>query len=178
MKHHWKYLKYVLRHKWFVYQAGRKLGVGRWQLLVHGLSKFRPDEWGPYVDKFYGGPWPECNYGEARANFDDRFTQAWVDANFDEAWLRHQHRNPHHWQHWVLRNDDGTTRCLPMPLGYIREMVADWTGAGMAIHGKNDVTGWYAKNREHILLHGETRIWVDFLTGYDTAPELTHLTEA
>ncbi|MFR1480703.1 MAG: DUF5662 family protein [Hydrogeniiclostridium mannosilyticum] len=25
---------------------------------------------------------------------------------FQRAWLLHIHRNPHHWQHWVLINDD------------------------------------------------------------------------
>lgn len=29
-----------------------------------------------------------------------------VVENFNRAWLLHIHRNPHHWQHWVLINDD------------------------------------------------------------------------
>jgi hypothetical protein len=33
-----RFLATTVRHKWFVYQAGRRLGVSRWQLLVHDLS--------------------------------------------------------------------------------------------------------------------------------------------
>jgi hypothetical protein len=76
---------------------------------------------------------------------------------FDRAWLHHQHRNPHHWQHWVLREDSGATKILAMPPHFVREMVADWMGAGRAITGKWDLPIWYAKNREKIQLHAASR---------------------
>lgn len=57
MMPHLRYLWYVLRHKWYVFQAGRVLKVPVWQLLMHDLSKFTPAEWFPYVAYFYGpGP--------------------------------------------------------------------------------------------------------------------------
>lgn len=44
MKPHIQYLWYVIRHKFFVFQAGLRLGVPLWQLLIHDLSKFSPAE--------------------------------------------------------------------------------------------------------------------------------------
>ncbi len=140
---HLRYLGYVVRHKWFVLLAGLKVRAPLWRLLIHDWSKLSPAEWRPYVQKFYGR-------GE---NQDE----------FDAAWLHHQHRNPHHWQHWLLREDDGPTKALRMPQGLVREMVADWMGAGRAITGEWDVAGWYAKNAEKMVLHPEVREQVESL---------------
>lgn len=102
MNAHWRYLKYVLRHKWFVYQAGRKTGVSRWQLLCHDLSKFRPDEWQPYAFYFYGEPFPDAKwYGDFRNWEPWEHTESGSKHAFNVAWLKHLHRNPHHWQHWL-----------------------------------------------------------------------------
>ena len=48
-----------------------------------------------------------------------------VEDRFDAAWLHHQHNNPHHWQHWLLREDDGGTKALEMDHLYVVEMVCD-----------------------------------------------------
>jgi hypothetical protein len=141
MKPHLEYASYVARHKWFVFFAGLKTRAPLWRLLIHDWSKLSPAEWGPYVRSFYG-----------RAG-----RTAEVRAAFNAAWLHHQHRNPHHWQHWVLREDDGDTRALPIPDKLVREMVADWMGAGRAITGEWEVASWYAANRSKILLAFETR---------------------
>src|SRR6266850_1400416 len=151
MSAHWGYTKYLARHKWFVFVAGLRTGVPLWRLIIHDWSKFLPCEWFPYVESFYG-PKPT----------NDTWKEA-VRRKFDVAWLHHQHFNPHHWQHWVLREDDGQTKYLEMPDNFAREMVADWCGAGRAITGKWEVWKWYAKNRERILLHPVTRDIVDTL---------------
>jgi hypothetical protein len=52
---------------------------------------------------------------------------------------------------------------LPMPEKYVREMVADWMGAGRAITGRWEVAQWYAKTREHIIVHPDTRARVEEL---------------
>lgn len=52
---------------------------------------------------------------------------------------------------------------LPMPERYVREMVADWCGAGRAITGKWEVAQWYTKTRDHIILHPSTRRLVEDL---------------
>lgn len=53
MKRHFAYLKYVLRHKYFVFREGLKLGVPILSLILHDWDKFLPDEWFPYARTFY-----------------------------------------------------------------------------------------------------------------------------
>lgn len=161
---HWQYLRYVMRHKWYVFVWCCNYGLP-WAGIVHDLSKFSPAEWGPYADKFYGGPWPERHYGDWRNYLGEKYTQEWVDMRFDAAWNHHQKRNAHHWQYWMLMEDSGKVRCLPMPDRYRREMLADWRGAGMAINGKDDTQGWYLKNRAKMQLHPHTRRWVEHQLG-------------
>ncbi len=147
MGKHWKYLKYVIRHKWFVFLeclvlfAMTKRIAVLWRGITHDLSKFRPDEWFPYVEYFYG--------------------KGGNDEAFNGAWLRHQKRNPHHWQWWILQEDDGNTVTMEMSETSTLEMIADWVGAGMAIHGKRDIKEWYAKNKDTIVLHETTRKLVE-----------------
>ena len=142
---HLKYLRYLLRHKWFVVVAGLRCGVSIWRLLIHDWSKFLPCEWFPYTAYFYGEK---------------------VRLQCDRAWLHHQHLNAHHWQHWMLREDSGRVKLLEMPEQVWREMVADWLGAGRAITGKWEAAEWYAKNREIIQLAPETREGVEALLAH------------
>lgn len=159
---HFNYLKYLLKHKWYVGLACFSSGL-YWRGIVHDLSKFHPKEWLPYVESFYG---PKHTDEEVREMNRQEFqvmgttstkTKAEKRLAFDYAWLRHQHKNPHHWQYWVLRNDDGSTRALEMPVKDAQEMLCDWEGAGMAICGKREYREWYLKNREKMLLHPATR---------------------
>lgn len=182
MKAHWLYLKYVLRHKWFVFLWCCHYWIP-FAGIVHDLSKFWPDEWFPYVDYFYGGPYPEQNYGDVRMHFDDMYTKAWVQRRFDAAWNHHQKRNPHHWQYWVLHEDSGKVGCIPMHDRYRREMLADWRGAGMAINGKDNTRAWYLKNSANMLLHPSTRQWIESELGIlftlnGEEHSMTELTEA
>ena len=152
---YWKYMRYLLRHKWFVFLECVRLGIPL-AGVVHDWQKFLPVEFVPYARSFYGG-W---RYSER---------PAWLVDDFDRAWLHHQHYGPHHWQYWLLQNDDGTTKCLPMPNRYILEMIADWWGAGRAIKGKpaknNDryaeLRIWYEKNKEKIKLAPITRLEIE-----------------
>ncbi len=145
------YFRYLFRHKWHVFWASCRLGVPL-RGLLHDTSKFRPSELIPYARSFYDRD------GSPRGNRPEEIKLA-----FDQAWLLHQHRNPHHWQYWTLRKDDGTLKVLPMPDKYIREMVADWVGAGLAQGHGNDVIPWYNKNKYSMILHSETRAKVESL---------------
>ena len=40
-------------------------------------------------------------------------------------------------------------------------MVADWKGAGRAIHGKDETLEWYEANKHNMVLHVDTRLWVE-----------------
>jgi hypothetical protein len=165
---HLRYASYVARHKWFVFRAGLRTKAPLWRLLVHDLSKLTPGEWRPYVETFYGTPpgdyWLRAHYG-GRPNVEQNRIdwEADCQARFDRAWLHHQHHNPHHWQHWVLTEDGGSLKALRMPGGLVREMVADWMGAGRAITGRWDVASWWAENERVVHLHPDTRRMVDRL---------------
>lgn len=148
MKDHLAYLSYVIRHKWFVFKQCMKMDVPLRQAVFHDWSKFLPSEWGPYVRTFY------------TPNGTKRYQQT---LEFEIAWNYHQKRQPHHWQYWALRLDKGDVVPLPMPEKFIKEMVADWIGAGIAINGHNEVLEWYNKNKEKMALHALTRKRVEEL---------------
>lgn len=56
MGKHFKYISYIIRHKWFVLYAGILTGASLWRLAKHDWTKFLPSEWTPYTRKFYGQP--------------------------------------------------------------------------------------------------------------------------
>lgn len=146
-----------------------------WRLLIHDASKFRPSEWRPYVASFYGESEPEMKKFTAayrddlregeyipepltreyqRVRAADAAHKADVRRAFDAAWLKHQHRNDHHWQHWVLREDSGKTKILLPPAIVVDEMLADWLGAGAKIlrwptvaECVGETIVWYCANR-------------------------------
>lgn len=93
MKKHLLYGWYLAKHKFFVMWAGLKIGAPLRRLITHDLSKLLPDEWFPYANFFYG------RNGASQEDLED------MQAAFDLAWLKHQHRNPHHHQHYLLRED-------------------------------------------------------------------------
>lgn len=163
MSAHLKYLRYVARHKWFVFRAGLLTKASLWRLVKHDWSKFLPCEWVPYALYFYGDlpKWDQAKIACPGYNY--RNTKEGMAECFDTAWLHHQHANDHHWQHWVLREDSGATKVLDMPVPVMREMVADWMGAGRAITGKWEALTWYTKNRDQIMLSENTRWRVEAL---------------
>ena len=141
VKVHLKYARYVLRHKWFVFRAACKLGIP-WLGIIHDWSKLMPSEWIPYARFFY----KPTDTG---------------DAAFDFAWLLHQKRNKHHWQWWVLPEDEGGLKVLPMSDRYRREMLADWRGAGRAQGYGDNTCEWYEANKTKMQLHPDTREWIE-----------------
>ena len=145
MRRHWKYFQYVVRHKWFVLIEGLKLRVPIWHLIAHDWSKFLPGEWLPYARTF---------------RTPDGQPQYEPDMAFYRAWNAHEKRHKHHWQYWVMVKSLGDIEPLPIPDRHRREMLADWHGAGRAL-GKPFTAEWYTSNKENILLHPETRAWVE-----------------
>ena len=148
---HFQYLKYVLRHKYFVFLGCWHYGL-IWRGLIHDWTKFLPSEWFPYVAYFYGPKFKKRDGGYMHSPGDD--------LAFDTAWLHHQNRNSHHYQYWILLRDDGDITVLEMPEADWKEMLADWRGAGRA-QGSPDTKAWYLRNRERIILHPTTRFNVE-----------------
>ena len=102
-------------------------------------------EWDAYNDYFYGEK-----------------TDA-VKDSFDKAWLAHIHANPHHWQHWLLQNDDPKIgiRVLDMPYVFRIEMICDWWSFSWKTGNLYEIFDWYDKNKEGILLSDKTRSSVE-----------------
>jgi hypothetical protein len=144
-----EYLKKVLVHKWYVLQACLRLGIP-WLGVIHDLSKFSPLEFCTYVRKF----------GKPR----DQVTEQ-DETLFRRGWLHHQHRNRHHWIYWVVyipipgQDWDPEWGCVPMPDRFRREMLADFRAMGRQYGNTAQV--WYEKNRDSILLHPDTRVWLE-----------------
>lgn len=149
---HWNNLVYLVKHKWYVFLAGLRTHAPLWRLIIHDWSKLTPAEWGPYADNFFA-PKPK------RRERCDCTSCETIRLNFKRAWLHHIHLNPHHWQHWV--HNDGTLFMMPEDL--VREMVADWAGAGRAITGKWEVRKWYESNKDQMQIHTSTRELVERL---------------
>ena len=146
MRRHINYFKYLIRHKWFVFIASRKIGASLWLSIIHDWSKFRPSEWFPYARTFYKT---------------DGSKQYIESSEFAKAWNDHQKRNKHHWQYWLITWDRGETEAISMPFKYYLEMIADWMGAGRAINGKWEVKEWYEKNKNKIKLDDFTRFNIE-----------------
>lgn len=130
----------------------------REKLLVHGhdRSKFSKEEFDAYDDYFYGK--------EGRDEDDIQV----IDDTFDYAWLHHIHRNPHHWQYWVLMEDDPNGRqgrALMMPPADMYEMIADWWSFSWKSGNLYEIFDWYEKHKEKMILHPKTREIVENILG-------------
>lgn len=124
MNKYLQYLWYVLCHKYFVYVACRRLGVSLWQAVIHDWSKFLPSEFMPYANYFYG--------------FRGMKSEASKQA-FNQAWLYHQRRNLHHWQYWLLQEDD--------PRG--RYTIQSWSDLHPMMLAQNNIPVLYCEVVEH-----------------------------
>lgn len=122
-------------------------GKMEWQIdMAHDASKTDILEYEAYDKYFYGG---------------NRSYQVVQDFNY--AWLNHIHNNPHHWQHWVLLNDDPDEGeiIMDMPLNYIIEMICDWWSFSWSKGNLREIFDWYQKRYYYIKLSDKTRKTVD-----------------
>ena len=114
-----------------------------WRIcVIHDQSKREPDEYYDYDKYFYGN---DCSLEVVR--------------EFNYAWLRHIHRNPHHWQYWVLINDDPDLGeiVMDMPINYIIEMICDWWAFSWSKGDLTEIFKWYDERKEYIKLSDKTR---------------------
>ena len=102
-------------------------------------------EWDAYHDYFYG----------------EKTTE--VKQAFDYAWLAHIHANPHHWQHWLLQNDDPKIglKILDMPYVFVVEMLMDWWSFSWKSENLYEIFDWYEKNKAGIKLSDKTMTTVE-----------------
>lgn len=113
-------------------------------LYNHDASKLEPLEYGAYDAYFYSGEMTND-----------------ISETFQYAWLNHIHLNPHHWQHWVLINDEDGIVAKAMPYRYIVEMILDWWSFSWNSGDLNTIFKWYDDHKERIMLHYQTRATVE-----------------
>ena len=101
------------------------------RIINHDASKYSNEEYDAY-DRYF--------YGMNRSNA--------VVKNFKYAWLHHIHNNPHHWQYWVLENDDEPEEVLEMPYEYIIEMICDWWSFSWKLGKLDSIFDWYEKHKD------------------------------
>ena len=160
MKKYFKYLWYVLKHKWYVGIECSKRNL-IWRGLVHDNSKLLPSEFIPYANYFYGRN-SDIKKGRDKTGYYKPTDTG--DKAFDFAWLLHQKRNKHHWQWWVLPEDEGGVKILEIQEPFLTEMICDWIGAGKAqghFSPKNnplkETRNWWKANNHKMQLHSKTR---------------------
>jgi len=154
-----KYFNYILRHKYFVFLECCKLGIP-FLGIIHDWSKFRPSEFIPYAKHFYGEKKTKQKEKEKIEGYDK--SKDSEDDTFNKAWLYHIHRNKHHWQFYLLIQDENKNIVLDMPIKYRKELLADWCGAGKAITGKDNTKEWYLKHKNKYQFHPDTKKWLEF----------------
>lgn len=131
--------------------------------FAHDKSKNETDEYEAYDTYFYGN---------------NRSYE--VVQNYRKAWLLHIHRNPHHWQHWVLINDDPDEGeiVLEMPYDYIIEMICDWWSFSWQKESLSEIFNWYDEHSKYMKLAPRTRSTVENILGRIkaklNAPEIEH----
>jgi hypothetical protein len=88
-----------------------------------------------------------------------------VVQDFQYAWLTHIHKNPHHWQHWILVHDDikngKLETILEIPYNYIIEMICDWWAFSWARSNLYEIFNWYDEHSKNMKLAPETRTTVE-----------------
>lgn len=80
-----------------------------------------------------------------------------VKEAFDRAWLAHIHANPHHWQHWMLQNDEEGLKLIDMPYVFIIEMICDWWAFSWKSGNLSEIFDWYNKHKDGIIVSDKTR---------------------
>lgn len=123
-----------------------KIDILRSNIDHHDSSKKLPGEYDAYDEYFY------------TADPKDPL----VKKAFDYAWLDHIHKNGHHWQYWVLINDDeGKSVGLEMPKEDVYEMIADWWSFSWKSKNLFEIFDWYADHEPKMILHPNTRKLVE-----------------
>ena len=99
----------------------------------HDKSKDSSEEYEAYDQHFYGN-----------RSYEN-------EKNFLYAWNHHIHNNPHHWQYWVLINDDKDEgeKLLEIPDNYIFEMICDWWSFSWNSGNLYEIFDWYEKGKDY-----------------------------
>lgn len=143
-----KGLHWMLDNIWL--SQKEKSAIEDAMLHEHDASKYDAEEYEAYDKYFYGG---------------NRSYKVVQDFNY--AWLHHIHQNPHHWQYWVLLEDDPESglpyKALEIPLPYIFEMIADWWSFSWKSGNLFEIFNWYADHRNKQIINPKSKEIVEYI---------------
>ncbi len=124
--------------------ANVDLGILDEQIKHHDESKYSEEEYEPYALYYY-------------------VSKEKYSGIFDRAWLHHQNANPHHWQYWILLDEDNPNKLTPqvMDLNYIIEMICDWWSFSFNKGNLGEILNYYETNKDKIVFHPETKKQVE-----------------
>lgn len=149
---YFKYYKYLLHHKLWVFIYCFKYGI-IWRGIVHDFDKLLPYKAYHYANATFG-PGRTINYGLKDGMPD------WgeLDKSFAIAVWKHKYGNKHHPEYWL---DSGHPR--EMDKASVLEMLADWASANRLHRDHFNVQEWYNKNKTKIDLDPKTRRLVEYM---------------
>jgi hypothetical protein len=154
-----RFIVFLMKHKYYVMLDCFKYGIP-FRGLIHDLSKFLPWEMIPYVETcFVSGN--QINYGLSKSGYMDiKYSD---NPAYFKAVAHHKRVNKHHPEHWLFIDKNSKIFAMPMDRDSIFEMISDWHGAALVRGTKWSYLRWYWLNRNKILLHEETRKFVDHI---------------
>lgn len=126
-------------------------GEDEWAILkYHDESKYAREEYDAYDEYFYG-----------------KVKSTKAKEAFNYAWLHHIHNNPHHWQHYVLINDEAEEGIVALDMPYYRiiEMICDWWSFSWNRGNLGEIFAWYDEHKENMKLSYNTRMSVEEILG-------------
>ena len=149
------HLKTIFIHKYWVFKYCLKCGMPI-RGLLHDMSKLGPSELIPNLKYIEPGKSP-VNVAKEK-------------DGYSKAWMHHKSHNPHHYEYWMDRFDNGcyVTR---MPFKYMVECLCDYLGANRAYSPKSDKPyssefEWWAKQREISVMHPDNIKFLDIILRY------------
>lgn len=147
----WIHLSTIMKHKFWVFYFCNMCGF-TWKGIVHDLSKFSPTEFWTNVKYVIPGKSPIDVQKE--------------EIGFSMAWQHHKGHNPHHYEFWMDKFDDGCY-VTKMPFEYAVEMLCDNLAAGKAYQGKKftyeSELKWWEKQRKIRNMHPDNRDFLDVM---------------
>ena len=114
-----------------------------WYIDFHDDTKTVPDEYEAFDDYLFGKRTKE------------------VEQRYWRAKLEHRHRNPHHWEYWILYTSDGPPTALDMEYPYIIEMICDWWSFSWETGNLFDIFDWYDEHKKHMRMSKKTKKTVE-----------------
>ena len=133
-----KYLKTILKHKYYVFIYCCKLNI-IWRGIIHDLSKFNPKELFVSAKYFNGKISP--------------ISAKKIKNGYSKAWLHHKGCNRHHVEYW-LDVTGGELHAIKPDWKDVLEMLADWMSATKVYDNgdyKKSVEYWNNRKDRHFM---------------------------